>query len=162
MSQRACRSSSGIGALIIFAFTFSSYLGMDKGLKIIGNLNAWFYQACLFCFLLPARQYLSSDSAPPESQNGCITSGYGEIDLIDIGGEALTSPLWTLFDLALWVGFARSPVSSWHCSLMEELSVSTWLLTDSSFGVRYHLVLNLGWERNTHADDRGGGPCGSS
>ena len=31
----------GIGVVIVACFTFSSYVGMDRGLKVLGSLNAW-------------------------------------------------------------------------------------------------------------------------
>ena len=127
----------GIGALIIFAFTFSSYLGMDKGLKIIGNLNAWFYYGLLILLLV---------TGPTIFILRLGTAGIAEwmhnfwlwgLDPIDIGGEALTRS-WTLFDFAFWVGFA--PVTGIFLALLSygrtirEYMVVNWILP-SVFGI---------------------------
>ena len=41
-----------IGVVLIALFTFSSYIGMDKGLKTLGSLNAWFYYGLLILLLV--------------------------------------------------------------------------------------------------------------
>ena len=41
-----------LGVIIIFCFTFSTYVGLDKGLKIVGNFNAWFYYGLLALLLV--------------------------------------------------------------------------------------------------------------
>ena len=95
----------GVGILIICLFTFSTYIGLDKGLKVIGSLNAYFYYGLLiFLFLIGPTLFIL--------RNG--TAGMAEwlhnfwnwgLDPIDIGGAALTRS-WTLFDWAVWIAYA--------------------------------------------------------
>jgi len=127
----------GIGALIIFAFTFSSYVGLDKGLKLVGSLNAWFYYALLALLLI---------TGPTLFILRIGTAGLAEwmhnfwlwgLDPIDIGGEALTRS-WTLFDWAFWVGYA--PVTGIFLAMLSygrtvrEYMIVNWILP-SVFGI---------------------------
>ncbi len=131
-----------IGAFIIFSFTCSSYVGMDKGLKIIGNLNAWFYYGLLILLLV---------TGPTIFILRLGTAGIAEwmhnfwiwgLDPIDIGGEALTRS-WTLFDFAFWVGFA--PVTGIFLALLSygrtirEYMIVNWILP-SVFGIIWFAI----------------------
>ena len=126
-----------LGVAIIISFTFSSYIGMDKGLKLIGNLNAWFYYALLILLLV---------TGPTVFILRMGTAGLAEwlhnfwrwgLDPIDIGGVALTRS-WTLFDFAFWVGFA--PVTGIFLALLSygrtvrEYMIVNWILP-SVFGL---------------------------
>jgi choline-glycine betaine transporter len=121
----------GIGAVIIFAFTFSTYIGMDKGLKTLGNLNAWFYYAVMLLLLLtgPTLYILRIGTAGlAEWAHNFWRWGF---DPIDIGGEALTRS-WTLFDWAFWVGYA--PVTGIFLAMLSygrtvrEYMIVNWIL----------------------------------
>jgi choline-glycine betaine transporter len=121
----------GIGAIIIFAFTFSSYIGMDKGLKTLGNLNAWFYYGLLVLLLVtgPTIYILRIGTAGlAEWFHNFFLWG---LDPIDIGGPALTRS-WTLFDWAFWVGYA--PVTGIFLAMISygrtvrEYMVVNWIL----------------------------------
>ena len=126
-----------IGAGIILTFTFSSYIGMDRGLKVLGNLNAWFYYALLALLLF---------TGPTLYILRITTAGVAEwlhnfflwgLDPIDIGGEALTRS-WTLFDWAFWVGYA--PVTGIFLAMISygrtvrEFMIVNWILP-SVFGI---------------------------
>lgn len=126
-----------IGILITFIFTFSSYVGLDNGLKLLGNINAWFYYGLLLLLLLTGPMLFILRTA---------TAGFAEwihnfflwgLDPIDIGGEALTRS-WTLFDWAFWVGYA--PVTGIFLAMISygrtvrEYMIVNWILP-SVFGI---------------------------
>lgn len=95
----------GVGILIIALFTFSTYIGLDKGLKIIGNLNAYFYYALLiFLFLLGPTLFILRNGTAGMAE-WLHNFWYWGLDPIDIGGAALTKS-WTLFDWAVWIAYA--------------------------------------------------------
>ncbi|MFB0972676.1 MAG: BCCT family transporter [Neofamilia sp.] len=95
----------GVGVVIILLFTLSSYVGMDKGLKIVGSLNAWFYYGLLLLLLVigPTLFIFRNSTAGMAEwlQNFWIWG----LDPIDIGGEALVRS-WTLSDWAVWIAYA--------------------------------------------------------
>lgn len=127
----------GIGIFIICMFTFSSYLGMEKGLARIGSVNAYFYYFLLALLLV---------TGPTVYIMRIGTAGLGMwldnfflwgFDPIDIGGEALTM-YWTLFDFAFWIGFA--PVTGIFLAMISygrtirEYMIVNWILP-SIFGI---------------------------
>ena len=125
-----------IGVVIVLAFTFSSYIGLDKGLKIVGSLNAWFYYGLMILLLLtgPTLYILRIGTAGlAEWLNNFWLWG---LDPIDIGGPALTRSL-TLFDWAFWVGYA--PVTGIFLAMLSygrtvrEYMIVNWILP-SVFG----------------------------
>ncbi|UQZ87795.1 BCCT transporter [Deltaproteobacteria bacterium Smac51] len=94
-----------IGLVVIFLYTFSTYVGIDRGIKLLGNINAWFYYALIVLFMITGPLLFMF-------RNG--TAGFAVwldsfflwgFDPIDIGGPALTQ-WWTLFDWAFWVAYA--------------------------------------------------------
>lgn len=125
-----------IGAALVALFTFSSYVGMDRGLKTLGNLNAWFYYGLLLLLLLtgPVLFILRNSTAGLAEwlQNFWIWG----LDPIDIGGAPLTRS-WTLFDWACWIAYA--PVTGIFLAMMSrgrtvrEFLVVNWVLP-SVFG----------------------------
>ncbi|PIE53899.1 MAG: BCCT transporter [Dethiosulfovibrio peptidovorans] len=126
-----------IGIFLIVSFTFSSYIGMDRGLKALGNLNAWFYYGLLALLLLTGPlTYIVRTSTAGLAQwlNNFWLWG---LDPIDIGGEALVRS-WTLFDWAFWVGYA--PVTGIFLAMISygrtvrEYMVVNWILP-SIFGL---------------------------
>ena len=126
----------GIGVVIVCIFTFSSYVGMDKGLKVLGNLNAWFYYAVLALLLLtgPVLFILRNSTAGLAiwADNFFLWG----LDPIDIGGAALTRS-WTLFDWACWIAYA--PVTGIFLAMVSrgrtirEFMIVNWILP-SVFG----------------------------
>ncbi len=132
----------GIGIVIILAFTFSTYIGLDKGLKIIGNLNAWFYYALLILLLV---------TGPTVFIVRMGTAGFAEwlhnfwlwgLDPIDIGGPALTRA-WTLWDFAFMISYA--PVMGIFFALLSygrtvrEYLIVNWVLP-SVFGIIWFAI----------------------
>ena len=103
-----------VGILIVAMFTLSSYVGLDKGLKKLAGINAYFYYGLLILLLVtgPTLYILRNTTAGmAEWLHNFWRWG---LDPIDIGGAPLTRS-WTLFDFAFWVAYA--PVT-------EELSES--------------------------------------
>lgn len=93
------------GIVIIFFYTFSSYVGLDKGMKKIASLNAYFYYGLLLLLII---------IGPKLYMVRTVTAGMAEwldnfwlwgLDPIDIGGAPLTQS-WTLFDWACWIAYA--------------------------------------------------------
>ena len=127
----------GLGALIIFTFTFSSYVGLDKGLKVIGNLNAWFYYAILALLLVTGPTLFILRIGTAGLADWMHNFWLWGLDPIDIGGEALTRS-WTLFDWAFWVGYA--PVTGIFLAILSygrtvrEYMIVNWILP-SVFGI---------------------------
>lgn len=131
-----------LGALITFIYTFSSYIGLSKGLKTIGNLNAWFYYALLLLLLFtgPTVYILRIGTAGlAEWIHNFFLWGF---DPIDIGGPALTRS-WTLFDWAFWVGYA--PVTGIFLAILSygrtvrEYMIVNWILP-SVFGIIWFAI----------------------
>lgn len=133
----------GVGIAMISLFTFSTYIGLDKGLKRIGSLNASFYYGLLiFLFIIGPTLFIL--------RNG--TAGmaiwldnfwYWGLDPIDIGGAALTRS-WTLFDWAVWIAYA--PVMgiflakiSYGRTIREFITVN--MILPSIFGIIWFSVL---------------------
>ncbi|RVU55351.1 BCCT family transporter [Anaerosphaera multitolerans] len=94
-----------VGAIIIFLYTFSTYVGLEKGLQKIGSLNAWFYYGLLaFLFIIGPTLFILKNT----------TAGMAEwlhnfwhwgLDPNTIGGKPLVNS-WTLFDWACWIAYA--------------------------------------------------------
>ncbi|NLW42595.1 MAG: BCCT transporter [Tissierellia bacterium] len=95
----------GVGVVIILLFTFSTYVGIDKGLKLVGSMNAWFYYGLLLLLLIigPTLYIFRNSTAGMAEwlQNFWIWG----LDPIDIGGAPLVRS-WTLFDWAVWIAYA--------------------------------------------------------
>ncbi len=126
-----------IGILLIVLFTFSSYIGMDKGLKTLGSLNAWFYYGLLVLLLVTGPVLFiarNSTAGLAEWFNNFWRWG---LDPIDIGGTALTRS-WTLFDWSCWIAYA--PVTGIFLAMMSrgrtirEFLIVNWILP-SVFGL---------------------------
>ncbi|GHV79869.1 BCCT family transporter [Spirochaetia bacterium] len=131
-----------LGVSIMLIFTFSSYIGMDKGLKTLGSINAWFYYAILILLLItgPTLYILRIGTAGmAEWLHNFFRWG---LDPIDIGGEALTRS-WTLFDWAFWVGYA--PVTGIFMAMLSygrtirEYMIVNWILP-SVFGIVWFAI----------------------
>ena len=132
----------GVGAAIICAFTFSSYVGLDKGLKIVGNLNAWFYYALIILLFVMGPTIFILRIGTAGLATWLHNFWLWGLDPVDIGGEALTRS-WTLFDWAFWVAYA--PVTGIFLALLSygrtvrEYMVVNWILP-SVFGLVWFMV----------------------
>lgn len=133
---------AGIGIFIICMFTFSSYIGLEKGLAKLGSLNAWFYYFLLaLLFVTGPTVYILRIGTAGLAMwlDNFFLWGF---DPIDIGGEALTM-YWTLFDWAFWVGFA--PVTGIFLAMISygrtirEYMIVNWVLP-SVFGMVWFAV----------------------
>lgn len=95
----------GIGVLIIFLFTSSSYVGLDKGMKRVADMNAYFYYGILiFLFVVGPTLFILRNSTAGMAEWMQNFWKWG-LDPIDIGGPALVQS-WTLFDWAVWIAYA--------------------------------------------------------
>lgn len=126
-----------IGVALIFVFTFSSYVGMDRGLKVLGNLNAWFYYGILALLLFTGPLLFILRNSTAGLAEWLHYFWLWGLDPIDIGGAALTRS-WTLFDWACWIAYA--PVTGIFLAMMargrtiREFLVVNWILP-SVFGL---------------------------
>ncbi len=133
---------AGIGILIILAFTFSSYVGLDKGLAVLGNWNAWFYYFLLALLLIAGPTVYIMRIGTAGLAMWLHNFFLWGLDPIDIGGEALTRS-WTLFDWAFWVGFA--PVTAIFLAMISygrtirEFLIINWILP-SVFGIVWFAI----------------------
>ena len=132
----------GLGVLIILAFTFSTYVGLDKGLKVIGSLNAWFYYGLLVLLLVTGPTLFIVRIGTAGLAEWMHNFWLWSLDPIDIGGPALTRS-WTLFDWAFWVGYA--PVTGIFLAMLSygrtvrEYMIVNWILP-SVFGIIWFSV----------------------
>ena len=127
----------GGGAAVTVLFTLSSYAGMNRGLKKVGNINAFLYYGLLiFLFVSGPTLFILRNT----------TAGLAEwlqnlwiwgLDPIDIGGEALTKS-WTVFNMCMWIAYA--PIMGVLLALLargrtvREFMVVNWILP-SVFGI---------------------------
>ena len=131
-----------LGIIIIFCFTFSTYVGLDKGLKIVGNFNAWFYYGLLALLLVTGPTLFIARMG---------TAGVGEwltnfwrwgLDPIDVGGPALTRA-WTLWDFCFMIGYA--PVTGIFLAILSygrtvrEYLIVNWVLP-AVFGIIWFAI----------------------
>lgn len=126
-----------IGAFITIIFTISSYVGMDKGLRVLGNLNAWFYYALLALLLLTGPILFIIRNSTAGIAMWADNFFLWGLDPIDIGGAALTRS-WTLFDWACWIAYA--PVTGIFLAMIargrtiREFMIVNWIMP-SVFGI---------------------------
>ena len=126
-----------IGVVLIALFTFSSYIGMDKGLKTLGSLNAWFYYGLLILLLVTGPVLFILRNSTAGLAVWLDNFWLWGLDPIDIGGTALTRS-WTLFDWSCWIAYA--PVTGIFLAMMSrgrtvrEFLVVNWILP-SVFGL---------------------------
>lgn len=131
-----------IGVGIMCVFTFSSYIGMDRGLRVLGSLNAWFYYGLLALLLFTGPIVFILRTATAGLAEWLHNFFLWGFDPIDIGGEALTRS-WTLFDFAFWVGYA--PVTGIFLAMISygrtirEYMIVNWILP-SVFGMIWFAV----------------------
>lgn len=133
---------AGIGIFIICMFTFSSYIGLEKGLAKLGSLNAWFYYFLLALLLVTGPTVYIMRIGTAGLAMWLDNFFLWGLDPIDIGGEALTRS-WTLFDWAFWVGFA--PVTGIFLAMISygrtirEYLIVNWILP-SVFGMVWFAI----------------------
>ncbi|MEA4942158.1 MAG: BCCT family transporter [Oscillibacter sp.] len=126
----------GIGIVIVACFTFSSYVGMDRGLKVLGSLNAWFYYGLLILLLVTGPVLFIMRNSTAGLATWLQNFWLWGLDPIDIGGAALTRS-WTLFDWACWIAYA--PVTGIFLAMISrgrtirEFMIVNWILP-SVFG----------------------------
>ncbi len=94
-----------IGVVTIFFYTFSSYLGMDKGLQTLGNVNAYFYYGLLILLIIIGPKLFMARNSTAGIAEWLDNFWKWGLDPIDIGGAALTKS-WTLYDWAVWIAYA--------------------------------------------------------
>lgn len=125
-----------IGVILIILFSVSSYIGMDKGLKTLGSLNAWFYYGLLILLFVTGPVLFILRNSTAGLAVWLDNFWLWGFDPIDIGGAALTRS-WTLFDWACWIAYA--PVTGIFLAMMSrgrtirEFLIVNWLLP-SAFG----------------------------
>lgn len=125
-----------IGIILICIFTVSSYVGMDRGLKVLGNLNAWFYYGLLVLLLFAGPTLYILRNSTAGLAVWINNFFYWGLDPIDIGGAALTRS-WTLFDWGCWIAYA--PVTAIFLAMIargrtiREFMIVNWILP-SVFG----------------------------
>ncbi len=94
-----------LGAATTFLFTFSSYIGLDRGFKILASIKTkilYLLLALLF-FVGPTVYILRISTAGMAIWlDNFFLWG---LDPIDIGGAALTQ-WWTMFNWAMWIAYA--------------------------------------------------------
>ena len=131
-----------IGVAIVCAFTFSTYVGLDKGLKIVGNLNAWFYYGLIVLLFVAGPTLFILRIGTAGLATWMHNFWLWGLDPIDIGGAPLTRS-WTLFDWAFWVGYA--PVTGIFLAMLSygrtirEYMIVNWVLP-SLFGIVWFAV----------------------
>lgn len=126
-----------IGIVIILLISVQTYIGLDKGLKKIANLNAYFYYGLLALVLVTGPMlYIFRNSLSGLAvwfNNFWLWS----LDPGDIGGSALTIS-WTMFDWAIWIAYA--PVTAIFLGMIsygrtiKEYLIVNWVLP-SIFGI---------------------------
>lgn len=131
-----------VGIAIIFFYTFSSYIGLEKGMKKIASLNAYFYYGLLILLIIVGPKLFMVRGATAGIAEWFHNFWRWGLDPIDIGGAALTQS-WTLFDWACWIAYA--PVTgiflamiSYGRTIREFLWVN--LILPSAFGLIWFTV----------------------
>src|SRR5690606_35321599 len=91
--------------VITATFTMSSVKGLDRGIRVLSDINAnIFYILLLLLFILGPTVYILRTST---AGLGYWLQRFWEwgLDPIDLGGEALVM-WWTLYDWAIWIAYA--------------------------------------------------------
>jgi len=127
----------GLAAVTCVLYTSASYLGLEKGIKILADLNTkLFYFLLAFILIMGPTLYILRTSTAGMAwwlNNFWVWA----LDPIDIGGEALVM-WWTLYDWAIWVAYA--PLMGLFLALISygrtirQFMVINWILP-SVFGL---------------------------
>lgn len=94
-----------LGAATTFLFTFSSYIGLDRGFKFLASIKTKvLYFLLILLFVTGPTIYIlrTSTAGVAVWLDNFFLWG---LDPIDIGSPALTQ-WWTLFDWAVWIAYA--------------------------------------------------------
>jgi len=144
----------GIGVVLVIAFTFSSSLGLDKGLRRAGWLNAVLFYGLLILLLIvgPTGQIFRN-----------LTTGLGVwfdnffnwgLDAGDLGGAALTTA-WTMFHWAIWMAYA--PVTAIFLAILSKgRTVREFLLVNWILPAIFGLIWFSVWGTNALEMQRAG------
>lgn len=127
----------GLAVVTCVLYTSASYLGLDKGVKFLADLNSRiFYFLLIFIVIVGPTIYIFRSSTAGMAwwlQNFWQWS----LDPIDIGGEALVM-WWTLYDWAIWIAYA--PLMGLFLALISygrtirQFMIINWILP-SLFGL---------------------------
>ncbi len=127
----------GLGSFIAFLFSISSFVGMDKGLQRVADLNGKIYYGILILLITVG---------PTLFIVNLMTDGFGYwlqnfwnwgLDTGYKGGDALVKS-WTLFDWSVW--FAYAPVMGIFIAMIsygrtiKQFMIVNWILP-SVFGI---------------------------
>ena len=134
-----------VGIFIIISFSLSSYVGLDKGLKKLANINAYFYYSLLILLLVTGSTTfifkISTSSLGLWFKEFFLWS----LDSGSIGGDALVKS-WTMYDWAVWIAYA--PVTGIFLAMIskgrtvKEFMIVN-LLLPSVFGIIWFSIWGL-------------------
>ncbi|WP_084028835.1 BCCT family transporter [Bacillus sp. J33] len=143
--------------LITGTFTLSALKGLDKGIRILSDVNAKIFYIILITIIIvgPTLYILRTSTAGMGYwlQNFWIWG----LDPIDMGGEALVM-WWTLYDWAIWIAYAPlmgiflAIIS--HGRTIREFMMINWILP-SVFSIIWFGVWGgtaLSWQQNEAVD----------
>lgn len=143
--------------LITATFTLSTLRGLDKGIRILSEINVKVFYIILFALILlgPTLYNLRTSTAGMGYwlQNFWVWG----LDPIDIGGEALVM-WWTLYDWAIWIAYA--PLMGIYLAVISqgrtirEFMIVNWILP-SVFSIVWIGIWGgtaLNWQQNNVAD----------
>ncbi|MCD4840079.1 BCCT family transporter [Neobacillus sedimentimangrovi] len=146
-----------LAIIITVTFTMSSLKGLDKGIRILSDINAKVFYAILIAliFIGPSLYILRTSTAGL----GYWLQNFWEwgLDPADIGGEALVM-WWTLYDWAIWIAYAPlmgiflAVIS--HGRTIREFMIVNWILP-SVFGIVWFGIWGgtaLNWQQNNVVD----------
>lgn len=95
----------GIGIFVIVCFTMSTYIGIDRGIKVLGNLNAYFYYGLLILLVVTGPIYFLLNYSTTALGVWLQNFWSWSLDTGVTGGKPLVQS-WTLFDWAIWIAYA--------------------------------------------------------
>ncbi len=146
-----------VGGLTIVIFTSASYLGIDKGIKILADWNSKiFYGLLILLFFTGPMIYILRISTAGTAEWLHNFWKWG-LDPIDIGGEPLTM-WWTLFDWSVWIAYA--PLMGLFLGMISygrtirEFMIINWIMP-SVFGLIWFSIWGgtaLNWQMNGVVD----------
>ncbi|MFC2996316.1 BCCT family transporter [Acinetobacter sichuanensis] len=120
-----------LGVMTTALFTFSSYLGLDKGFKVLANIKSKvLYFLLMLLFITGPTIYILKTSTAGMAVWLDNFFLWG-LDPGDIGGVELTQ-WWTLFDWAMWIAYA--PLMGLFLAMiaygrtLKEFIIVNWIL----------------------------------
>ena len=124
-------------AVITATFAMSSVTGLDKGIRVLSNLNTKiFYILLILLLVIGPTLYIFRTSTAGLAYWFQHFWEWG-LDPIDLGGEALVM-WWTLYDWAIWIAYA--PLMGIYLAAISygrtirEFMIINWILP-SVFGI---------------------------